>query len=325
MSVKTSALLCLFSLSFSGYSLASQAPIDPIEQYEYAQQLLASNKAEASPEMRYWLEQSANQGYLPAQKQLANDFAEGIYGEKNETQALYWLTSIALNDPTDRGFLLADFIQRNPDKVTASQLTEALYQMASQHNPAAEQAYNQLLEQRFNQLRAKQVSQIKSLDKKAEQTQEEKSTTIAKPNVEYSQFLWLIWLAAILIISGLSFLVIKKHKQNRKALEAKEENQNQRMAAKVKELEFTNKQLKRQLEKVFKEFKKSKTQAENHKLSVACAMFGYTPQHIPDLQAIKLRYRQLSKLYHPDTRGSEEEMKRLNHAFKLVSQNVTKQ
>ncbi|MBO0237122.1 DnaJ domain-containing protein, partial [Vibrio parahaemolyticus] len=41
--------------------------------------------------------------------------------------------------------------------------------------------------------------------------------------------------------------------------------------------------------------------------------------------AIKLRYRQLSKLYHPDTRGSEEEMKRLNHAFKLVSQNVTKQ
>ncbi|MFH4412783.1 J domain-containing protein [Vibrio diabolicus] len=325
MSVKTSALLCLFSLSFSGYSLASQAPIDPIEQYEYAQQLLASNKAEASPETRYWLEQSANQGYLPAQKQLANDFAEGIYGEKNETQALYWLTSIALNDPTDRGFLLANFIQRNQDKVTASQLTEALYQMASQHNPAAEQAYNQLLEQRFNQLRAKQVSQIKSLDKKAEQTQEEKSTTIAKPNVEYSQFLWLIWLAAILIISGLSFLVIKKHKQNRKALEAKEENQNQRMAAKVKELEFTNKQLKRQLEKVFKEFKKSKTQAENHKLSVACAMFGYIPQHIPDLQAIKLRYRQLSKLYHPDTRGSEEEMKRLNHAFKLVSQNVTKQ
>ncbi|MDU9591763.1 MULTISPECIES: J domain-containing protein [Vibrio] len=325
MSVKTSALLCLFSLSFSGYSLASQAPNDPIEQYEYAQQLLASNKAEASTETRYWLEQSANQGYLPAQKQLANDFAEGIYGEKNETQALYWLTSIALNDPTDRGFLLANFIQRNQDKVTASQLTEALYQMASQHNPAAEQAYNQLLEQRFNQLRAKQVSQIKSLDKKAEQTQEEKSTTTAKPNVEYSQFLWLIWLAAILIISGLSFLVIKKHKQNRKALEAKEENQNQRMAAKVKELEFTNKQLKRQLEKVFKEFKKSKTQAENHKLSVACAMFGYTPQHIPDLQAIKLRYRQLSKLYHPDTRGSEEEMKRLNHAFKLVSQNVTKQ
>ncbi|MDF5356397.1 J domain-containing protein, partial [Vibrio parahaemolyticus] len=148
---------------------------------------------------------------------------------------------------------------------------------------------------------------------------------VANPKVEHSPFLWLIWLAAILIISGLSFLVIKKLKQNRKAREAKEESQNQRMAEKIKELEFTNKQLKRQLEKVFREFKKSKTQAENHKLSVACAMFGYTPQHIPDLQAIKLRYRQLSKLYHPDTRGSEEEMKRLNHAFKLVSQNVTKQ
>ncbi|MDF5305812.1 DnaJ domain-containing protein, partial [Vibrio parahaemolyticus] len=41
-------------------------------------------------------------------------------------------------------------------------------------------------------------------------------------------------------------------------------------------------------------------------------------------QAVKLRYRQLSKLYHPDTRGSEEEMKRLNQAFKIISQNVTK-
>ncbi|MCA2423170.1 J domain-containing protein, partial [Vibrio alginolyticus] len=39
---------------------------------------------------------------------------------------------------------------------------------------------------------------------------------------------------------------------------------------------------------------------------------------------VKLRNRHLSKLYHPDTRGSEEEMQRLNQAFKIISQNVTK-
>ena len=323
MSIKMFVLICLFSLSFSGYLLASQVPSDPIEQYEYAQQFLASNETKTSPETRYWLEQSANQGYIPAQKQLATDFAKGINGEKNETQALYWLTSIALNDPTDRGFLLADFIQRNQDKVTTSQLTEVLYQMASPHNPEAELAYNQLLEQRFNQLRAKQVSQIQSLDKKVEQKQKEQRT-VTTLNIGYSPFLLFTWAAVIFIVSSLGFFVIKKCKQNRKDLETKEEKQNQRIETKVKELELTNKRLKRQLEKVFKELKKAKTQAESHKLSVACAMFGYTPQNIPDLRAIKLRYRQLSKLYHPDARGSEEEMKQLNHAFKMLSDNVIK-
>ncbi|MEF1301651.1 J domain-containing protein, partial [Vibrio owensii] len=109
------------------------------------------------------------------------------------------------------------------------------------------------------------------------------------------------------------------------ATAANEVSRSLQLETQVKELQFANKQLKRQLEKVFKEFKKIKGQSENQKLLVACAMFGYTPQTIPDSKAVKLRYRQLSKLYHPDSRGSEEEMKLLNQAFKTISQNVTKE
>ncbi|POF60482.1 hypothetical protein CRN58_03410, partial [Vibrio vulnificus] len=91
----------------------------------------------------------------------------------------------------------------------------------------------------------------------------------------------------------------------------------------LKSQQFSNKQLKRQLEKVFNEYKKLQNQQKNHKVALACAMFGYLPSNIPDEKSIKIRFRQLSKLYHPDARGSEEEMKRLNGALKVLLQNVT--
>lgn len=95
------------------------------------------------------------------------------------------------------------------------------------------------------------------------------------------------------------------------------------MEKELKVQQFSNKQLKRQLEKVFNEYKKLQNQHKQHKLALACAMFGYLPSGIPDEKAIKIRFRQLSKLYHPDARGSEEEMKRLNGALKVLLQNVT--
>ncbi|MEF1341365.1 J domain-containing protein, partial [Vibrio rotiferianus] len=126
------------------------------------------------------------------------------------------------------------------------------------------------------------------------------------------------------LIGGFAF-GYRRHNKKVEANIAHEASQSLQLETQVKELQFANKQLKRQLEKVFKEFKKIKGQSDNQKLAIACATFGYTPQRIPDSKAVKLRYRQLSKLYHPDSRGSEDEMKRLNQAFKIISQNVTKE
>lgn len=56
---------------------------------------------------------------------------------------------------------------------------------------------------------------------------------------------------------------------------------------------------------------------------MACAVFGYSPEQIPNQTAIKRRFRQLSKIYHPDSGGADQEMKRLNQALKIISQQHT--
>ncbi|WP_191117530.1 J domain-containing protein [Vibrio campbellii] len=326
MSFRTIALTFALSTCFNNTAFASPNPTQPEAQFDLAQQLALKPNPESPTDARYWLEQSAHQGYLPAQKQLAEDYARGLSGNIDYTQAVYWFTSVALNDPTDRGFLLADFVQHHQADVSNSDLVEAWYQLSALKNPQAEQAYNQFLEERFNQLRAKQVSEIVELDKKAtdEETQErveiQQEAKADESNIWYASGA----LAVTLLLGGGAF-GFRRNSHKAKASAAYEASKAQQLETQVKELQFANKQLKRQLEKVFKEFKKIKGQPENQKLLIACAMFGYTPQTIPDSKAVKLRYRQLSKLYHPDSRGSEEEMKRLNQAFKTISQNVTKE
>ena len=86
------------------------------------------------------------------------------------------------------------------------------------------------------------------------------------------------------------------------------------------------KKQKRQLEVLYQELKRSqKNQAnsnQDQKIQLACAVFGYHPSQVPDEKAIKVRYKQLSKIYHPDMKGSDEEMKRLNGALKTILNKV---
>ncbi|TMX66125.1 J domain-containing protein [Vibrio rotiferianus] len=326
MSFRTIALTLTLSACLTSTAFASQSPTQPEAQFDLAQQLALKPNPDSPSDVRYWLEQAARQSYIPAQKQLAEDYARGLTGNVDFTQATYWFTSVALNDPTDRGFLLADFVQHHQNRITTEDLLEAWYQLAALKNPQAEEAYNQFLEERFNQLRAKQVSEIVELDKTA--THEE-AQDIAAFEQEQKAETTNIWYASGAL--GLSVLIggfafgYRRHNKKVEANIAHEASQSLQLETQVKELQFANKQLKRQLEKVFKEFKKIKGQSDNQKLAIASATFGYTPQRIPDSKAVKLRYRQLSKLYHPDSRGSEDEMKRLNQAFKIISQNVTKE
>ncbi len=316
MPIRTTFSLIL-SACLCGGVFASQTPTSPKQQFQLAQQLATNSKSE----VRYWLEQAAKQGYIPAQKQLAQDFSQGLTGLVSHPQAIYWFTSIALNDPQDNGYLLATYLENNQKNVSISELIEAWYKLSSRQNPQAEVAYNHFLEQRFNQLRAKQVSAIAELDKKAVEEQTLPPNSITELRHSLLQPLIATGTLGLIIVLGWCGYQRKKQRQINHAEKAVTHTQN--LNIKVQQLELTNKQLKRQLEKVFNEFKKAKSESDIHTLELACAMFGYTPQTIPEGKMIKLRYRQLSKLYHPDVRGSDEEMKRLNQAFQIVTQNVT--
>lgn len=315
----------IFSLALStclsGTVFANQNSTSATQQFQLAQQLAMNS--ESSTQVRDLLEQSAVQGYLPAQKLLTEDLIHGLNGPISYSQALYWLTTIALNDPQDRGYLLARFLDSHQHKISFNDLTEAWYQVASKSNPKAESAYAHFLETRFNQLRAKQISEMAELDSHA-------SKQAAAPKLENNELsdtslLYpLVALGALSLALSTGWLVYRTKKTSPAKRTAQEVPQIQLLDSKVKDLQFTNQQLKRQLEKVFSEYKKAKIEAENHNLAIACAMFGYSPMAIPEPQVIKHRYRQLSKLYHPDSQGSEEEMKRLNQAFNIITQNVTR-
>ncbi|WP_329352383.1 J domain-containing protein [Vibrio natriegens] len=304
---------CLSSLVF-----ASQSPSSAEDQFK-----LAMKSDSTSPEeTRYWLEQSASQGYLPAQKQLAEDYTLGLTGSVSYPQAAYWLSSIALSDPADSGYALASFLEKHQQNITTDDLIEAWYQLSAKQNKDAEIAYNHFLEQRFNQLRAKQVSAMTELDQSSAEAQPMQSDDINQAKGFSAEPFLAIGFCGLMLSAG--WFGYRKQQQKRKLQSVDEENRTRQLDVQVKELEFTNKQLKRQLEQVFREFKKVKSESAPHDLTIACAVFGYTPNSIPQAQAVKLRYRQLSKLYHPDAQGSEAEMKRLNQAFRTITQNVTK-
>ncbi|MGR5529121.1 J domain-containing protein [Vibrio alfacsensis] len=326
MSFRITTLLFVSSVCLSSLALAFQNPTKPEAQFELAQQLALKPNPDSPSDVRYWLEQSAYHGYIPAQKQLAADYGRGLTGEINYSQAIYWFTSVALNDPTDSGFLLADFVQYHQAQVSKADLVESWYQLAALKNPQAEEAYNQFLEDRFNQLRAKQVSEIVDLDKKTiVQEEQEQVISTTQQKAEFLTIRYAAGTFCLAVLIGGGAFGYRWSSKRAHIHSASEVAKSQQLENQVNELQFANKQLKRQFEKVFKEFKQIKAQTGNQKLAVACAMFGYTPHSIPDSKTVKLRYRQLSKLYHPDSRGSEEEMKRLNLAFKTISQNVTKE
>ncbi|NCO46707.1 MAG: hypothetical protein GW890_10090, partial [Vibrio sp.] len=77
---------------------------------------------------------------------------------------------------------------------------------------------------------------------------------------------------------------------------------------------------------LFKEIKRLQNnpvaQSQDQKLLLACALFGFKLSELPDEKSIKLRYKQLCKIYHPDLQGSQEEMKRLNGALKIILPHV---
>lgn len=328
--MRTLFLLC-FGLLFAVSPLAETMQAltikakqqDPQAQYQLASQLAKQQTEEAAVDALYWLQQSAQLGYEPAQFQLAQAFESGLGTAVDLQQAAKWYLHSALQGNLQALTQLGSLFEKQGHRFNNLDLAQLWFGLAAEQDEKADAEYNRILELQFNQLRAKQVSAISQLDS----AMTEPSSPVL-PNelgsVNHSSYTplsvdWLV-LALLFIVIGLVAIArtIRKRRLVRKI------DHHLTMEKELKVQQFSNKQLKRQLEKVFNEYKKLQNQHKQHKLALACAMFGYLPSGIPDEKAIKIRFRQLSKLYHPDARGSEEEMKRLNGALKVLLQNVTK-
>lgn len=277
----------------------------------------------------YWFQQAAESGHPAAMIQLANTYLSGSGTEKDIDKALFWLTKAFASGNQDAAIQIGQLYESLNRSPAPQTMAEIWYHTVAGSNPKAEQLYTQLLEQKFNQQRARQVSSIEQLESAIDQSATSQEPTATTTNHTQNQteslmsdYLFII-LFVLVIVALLS--VYRYVKQARRQQSTQEQ---EKLTTQLNEQSSVVKQQKRQLDKLYRELKKLQstqaTQSQDHKLALACAMFGFHPSQLPDERNVKIRYKQLSKIYHPDMKGSEEEMKRLNGALKIIISYVNK-
>ncbi|MFA0036446.1 hypothetical protein AB4423_06845 [Vibrio chagasii] len=329
-------------------SAADPSPKDSASQYQLAQAYeLGIGVSKNIDDAFYWYSQSAENGNADAQFRLAELYLAGTGGEPDNKLALEWFIKTALQGNKRATLEIAKLYESSPEHELLSPLDSAQlwYEAALPNNPDAEDGYNRVLEAQFNQQRAKQISSIEQLDEgiaseidnsqgASQQMQSNQvqsnlsssnlsSSNLFSSNLSGSDYMIGTALALLIVIVSISAtLVISRKREILKSSDLG--TQKQALEAQLSEKNRAIKQQKRQLQTMFNELKKQKGQKSSNNLQLACALFGYTPSSIPNQKSIKVRYKQLSKIYHPDGQGCDEEMKRLNSALKTILQSVTK-
>ncbi|EGU47494.1 hypothetical protein VII00023_22069 [Vibrio ichthyoenteri ATCC 700023] len=323
-------------------ALLEQAELNnPRAQYQIAQAYkFGEGVAQSSQESLYWLEQAATNRYKLAQRELVDHYLEGQLSQANQDQAFYWLTKLAISGDDQAQFELGQLYEQNAQKVDTLGQAKLWYQIASANNPKAEEAFSRVLEQEFNAQRAKQLAAIEQLNNTHNDVQTTSNHSTAAKLVQLLNPLSLVLLA---LVASLSCLLVWLWRGNKSSLKQfrndSEQNlsQNDGLKQQIQQQDQTLRKQKQQLELLYNQLKKhqlalkakpmSSPASASNKTShfdLACAMFGYSPTQLLNEKQVKQRYKQLCKIYHPDLKGSEEEMKRLNGCLKIILATVNK-
>ncbi|WP_217517765.1 J domain-containing protein [Vibrio metschnikovii] len=322
-------LVCSWPIAAQTDQVRQQARLgNPEAQFQLA---VSYQQAQQSDQAYYWFLQAAERDYQPAMTPLANAYLQGLGTPTDVTQALLWYTKSATLGDVEAALAMGRLYQQGEYLPQSLLMAEIWYHSIADRHPLGEQRYSELLQQRFNQRRANQLIALQNLEIQAQQdglrNEDEDKALQERQTQDHTMSLmsdFLFVLIGLLLIMGiLSLYRSIKNKQQHQAeqLNMEQKEQIQQQAAIIK-------QQKRQLDKLYQEFKKQQHQQAHHQhdqtFSLACALLGFHPHRLPDEKIIKQRYKQLSKIYHPDLQGSEEEMKRLNGAMKIINQRLTK-
>lgn len=297
---------------------------NPQAQYQLA---LAYQMGNDTPqnfnEAFYWFLQAAELNHEPAITQVANAYMTGQGIETDPLQAQYWLTKLALAGNVEASTSLAKWYEQHSTPIAPLDMAEIWYRVHATQNAESEQGYARLLEQKFNQQREKQLNSIGQLDALIDQDLAHPANS---PIPFKNQTIHSDWLLPTLVIGFLLFTLLTIRLVWRKTHSVQKSNHSMDYEGKWKEQQFIIKRQKQQLDKLYQEYTRLQ-QNQHHdsygqKVAMAYTLMGFHHSQQPDVKTIKLRYKQLSKIYHPDLHGSEEEMKRLNSAVKIVIDSV---
>ncbi|NOH23258.1 J domain-containing protein [Vibrio europaeus] len=294
---------------------------------------------QSSSEAFYWYQQAASNGSDSAAANLGRAYYKGLGTKVDIENAIFWLSKAALTGDKQAPLLLGQLYEQAKEQPDNLDLAELWYEQAAKENPDAEKDYARVLEQQFNNRRAKQVAAIDQLEVAFDHQDIElspKAKSIAHQGQAQSTTIYA--LIGLLVLSIALIIWLLRINRSLRVLTDSSDSGAQRQQVKldreIRRKDETLKQQKRQMEAMYRHIKKLQSQpkptakpqsaAQDKPITLACTLFGFNPAKIPDEKQIKLRYKQLCKIYHPDLKGSEEEMKRLNQALKVILKHVNK-
>jgi TPR repeat protein len=300
---------------------------DPLAQYQLAQLYQQGSEVEPSPQKaQYWLEQASELGNVAAQSELIELYLADTSNLNNLKEALYWLSLQAASGIELSQTKLGDYYSNYGDQIDAMNQAIVWYRIASTHSKDAELKYNALLQAQFDGKRLKRVQQLEQLSGVLDSTSSTNNASISD-SVEYNMGVIQTDVVSIIVLSVLTalivFLTIKRRKQ--RATFTNQQSQKQHhLTQQLKISQRTIDKQKQQLSSIVKQYKKlqqlneKKPSSNQQQLVNAYTLFGCEANLIPDEKTLKLRYRQLSKVYHPDAGGNSSAMAQLNHSLKLL-------
>ncbi|KJY83344.1 hypothetical protein TW81_10145 [Vibrio galatheae] len=308
-------------------------------QFELAEKYAKGQDVEQSDsESFYWYQQAAENGNTSAAAKLGEAYYQGIGTSIDIENAIFWLSKAALAGDQHATLLLGQLYEKTTLQPDNLDLAKLWYQQAAKEDPNAEDDYARVLEQQFNNRRAKQVAAIDQLEVAFDGQNIElspKARSISES--EQAQNAPIYALTALLLISlaVIAWLIRTNRKVLNSSLATDSDVQRQqvKLDRELRRKDETLKQQKRQMEAMYRHIKKlqaqengvsNSNQTQDKPITLACAMFGFNPAKLPEEKQIKIRYKQLSKIYHPDLKGSEDEMKLLNQALKVILKHVNK-
>lgn len=250
------------------------------------------------------------------------ELAEVYQTEQKQKEAHYWLIKAASSGELKAMSKLGHFFQQQNANIDPLILAENWYFLAiGAGDINAESAYSNVLEAQFNQQRAKQVSSITLLDNQIDQDLSNDKPVIEtiEPSSNNIFSTEVIFTFVIIIVTLTIVALRRKMKRNKQAslsyLEKTISTQDNKIRLLQQHINKAHQQLKRH-QNVHQQNK------VEQQLTIACAILGYKPEQIPNEKQIKNRYKLLSKIYHPDANGNNDEMKRLNNSVKLVISHI---
>lgn len=275
--------------------------------------LIASSNTTAAPSEE--LIEDANTGNPIAQLELGRTY----YSENKLKQAHFWyLNSIQNGNKqalAEIGKLFEDHANKPIDNLI---LAENWFELGNEQGiPEAEEGYSRVLEAQFNRVREKQVSSIAILDQAADEalSNQNNQNNISVANDNKIPYEVLIFISTI----ALFILVITVRRFFRQKKESKLGTYEHQLSENRRKIRSLQSHLNKAHEQLTKLQRHSQLQSKDQSYNLACSLLGFNPNRVPDEKSIKLRYKKLSRIYHPDAGGSEDEMKRLNAAVKIVA------